>query len=128
MPKKRSYRTERVADQIQQELANILHFELKDPRLGMLTIIDVEVSRDLGHAKVFYSLLDNRDLTDTQQVLDSSKKYIRKLLAKQMKDMRIVPELHFHYDDSLARGNHLSALIDNAIAQDKANQKKQETE
>jgi ribosome-binding factor A len=126
MAKKRSYRTERVAEEIQRELANILQFELKDPRIGMITIVGVEVSRDLSHAKVFYSLLDVRELPDTKQALESSKKFMRRHLAKQMKNMRIVPELHFFYDDSLERGNYLSSLIDSAIAEDKLNKNNNE--
>lgn len=125
---KKHHRVERVAEQIQKEIAQILQFELGDPRLGMLTIVGVDVSRDLSHAKIYFSLLDKADLEKTEQVLTDSKKFIRSTLAKRMKSMRIVPSLSFHYDPSVERGSQLSALIDQAIAIDKENAKKREEE
>ncbi|AWB67084.1 30S ribosome-binding factor RbfA [Saccharobesus litoralis] len=114
-------RPDRVAQQILKEVALILQREIKDPRLGMITVADVEVSRDLGHAKVFVSSFE-QDADKQKEVvaaLKESEPYVRSLLAKVMR-MRSVPEIHFHLDTSLIDGIRMSNLVDQALAKDKA--------
>jgi len=109
-------RSYRVADQIQQELSVVLRNELKDPRLSkMLTISSVDVSRDLSVAKVYYTLMDNSDRADTQAALTSGVGFLRRRLGQLMK-LRAIPQLHFHYDDSIEEGARMSALINAAVA------------
>lgn len=102
----------RLADQIQRELAELIHHDLKDPRIGMITITDVEVTRDYSHAKVFYtSLNDNTDHSEIEAGLQRASGYLRKQLASRIK-LRVFPQLHFVYDKSIERGAYLSHLID----------------
>ncbi len=114
-------RTQRVADQIQRELAALIQREVKDPRVGMATVSAVEVSRDLYHAKVFVTILngdeDQQEITESVKALINASGFLRSQLGQRMK-LRIVPTLRFHFDDSLSRGNYLSNLIDKARASD----------
>ena len=113
-------RSRRIAEQIQRELSDIIRLELKDPRVGMITIIDVEVTQDQAHAKVFFtSLGDASRVADTTQGLQHAAGFLRSELAHRMK-LRIVPQLQFKYDESVERGIHLSQLIDAAVADDAA--------
>ena len=110
-------RTDRVAEQIQRELAELVRLEVKDPRVRMLTLTGVEVARDYSHAKVYYTTLDGANKA-TQQGLERASGFLRSQLAHRMK-LRITPQLHFVYDASVERGAHLSQLIDRAVASDK---------
>jgi ribosome-binding factor A len=114
-------RTQRVADQIQRELAALIQREVKDPRVGMATVSAVEVSRDLSHAKVFVTIFkgdeDQQEITESVKALNNASGFLRSQLGQRMK-LRIVPTLRFHFDDSLSRGNYLSNLIDKARASD----------
>lgn len=113
MPKNAS-RIGRIADQIQRDLAELIRAELKDPRVGFLTLTDVEVSQDYRHAKVFFTVLGDMDaVANAQKGLDRSTGFLRSRLAESLR-LRIVPELHFVYDESVARGDRLSRLIDRA--------------
>ena len=108
-------RSFRVADHIQRELAGIIRLQVKDPRISeMLTIANVEVSRDLSLARVYYTLLDAAEQKQTQLGLENSAGFLRKKLSDVL-SMRAVPALRFYYDDSVERGNHMSALIDAAV-------------
>ena len=119
MPKDFS-RARRVGEQIQREIAEMLHSESKDPRFKLLTISAVEVARDLSYAQVFFTLLDDSlDVENVQQALTKASGFMRKQLAKRM-SLRIVPNLRFTYDKSIAYGASLSSLIDNAVESDKA--------
>ncbi len=116
-------RTQRIGDQIQRELATMIPREVKDPRLGFITVTGVDVSRDIGHAKVFITVMGDNSpelIKDNLSVLKDAAGYLRMLLAKAMK-LRSVPALHFHYDESISRGAHLSALIEKAVSQDQRN-------
>jgi ribosome-binding factor A len=115
MPKDYS-RSSRIAEQIQRELAGLLRLELKDPRVsGLVTITDVEVSRDQSHAKVFFTLLgDESKIEETQNGLTRAAGFLRTQLAQRMK-LRTVPQLEFKYDASVERGVRLSRLIDEAV-------------
>lgn len=118
MPKEYS-RSLRVADQIQRELADLLQNEIKDPRVKLITITAVEVTRDYSHAKIFYTTLGNPVENDlVEKGLEHAKGFLRTNLSHRMK-LRIIPQLHFVYDESVERGIRLSKLIDEAIAQDK---------
>ncbi len=119
MPKDFS-RSRRVGEQIQREIADMLHSESKDPRFKLLTISAVEVASDLAYAKVFFTLLDDSlDIDNVQQALVKASGFMRKQLAKRM-SLRIVPNLRFVYDKSIAYGASLSNLIDDVIESDKA--------
>lgn len=112
-------RTERVRHQLQREIAVILQREIKDPRVSMVTVSDVEVSRDLAYAKVFVTIF-NDDETEVKQaikVLNSATGFIRSLLGKRIK-ARVVPELKFHHDKSLNEGIRMSRLVDEARKRD----------
>ncbi len=110
-------RTDRIAEQIQREVAQLLRLDVKDPRVRMITLTGVEVTKDYSHAKVFYTTLDGVS-NAVQQGLEHASGYLRSQLAHSMK-LRIMPQLHFVYDPSIERGAHLSQLIDQAVASDK---------
>ena len=120
MPKDFS-RTLRVADQIQRELADLLHHEIKDPRINQLTITAVEVSRDYAYAKVFFTTLgDQSQKIQVEKGLEKAHGFLRSSLSKRIK-LRVVPQLIFVYDKSIEHGAYLSKLIDEAVAQEKKN-------
>lgn len=112
-------RTQRVAQQLQKELAVILQRELKDPRVGMTTISSVEVSRDMGYAKVYVTFLTIGEQTPegSLEVLREMAPYIRSLLGKQIR-LRVTPELTFIFDKSLTEGMRISNLVSNAVRDD----------
>lgn len=115
-------RTDRVAQQIQKEIAVILQREIKDPRLGMVTVSAVEVSRDLSYAKVFITVFNTEDENAAKQsakVLNEVTGYIRSLLGKRIR-ARIMPELKFVVDNSLMEGMRISNLVDSVIREDNA--------
>ena len=113
-------RTQRVGDYLKRELALLIQQELRDPRVGMVNINEVEVSRDLAHAKVFVTFVGDRtDEINTQalKVLNAAQGFLRSRIASN-NHMRTTPRIHFVLDVSVQRGAHLSALIDQAIAAD----------
>ncbi|MBE0488247.1 MAG: 30S ribosome-binding factor RbfA [Halomonas sp.] len=117
-------RTDRVADQLQKELAVLIQREVKDPRLGMVTVSGVEVSRDLGYADVHVTLLGEdtpERIKENLKVLKQAAGFLRGQVAKRIK-LRHVPELRFHYDESVVRGQRLSSLIQEAVASDLSRQ------
>lgn len=107
----------RVADQIQRDLAEIIAYELKDPRVGMITITEVQLTPDYAHAKVFFTMLnDNKEAIQvTVAALSKAAGFIRAHLGKRL-HVHTLPELHFVHDNSTARGVELSKLIDEANA------------
>lgn len=117
-----SNRSRRVSEQVRRELALLIQHELKDPRLGMITVASVEVSRDFAHAKVFVTVLgDDAEQTALSITgLRHAAGFLRRELGRCLQ-LRVLPELHFTYDDSVANGAHISALIDRAIAADAKN-------
>ena len=117
MPKDAS-RPRRVAEQLQRELAELIQLELKDPRVGMITVTGVEVTSDYSHAKVFFSLLgDQARLKEALVGLNSAAGYLRSQVAHRMK-LRIMPALHFIHDTSIEQGVRLDKLIADAVAED----------
>ena len=111
-------RSRRIAEQVQRELSEIIRMEMKDPRVGMITLTDVEVTPDAAYAKVFFTLLgDVAQIEETTAGLNHASGFLRSELAHRMK-LRIVPQLVFKYDASVERGARLSQLIDTAVAED----------
>lgn len=106
-------RSARIADQIQRELAELIR-DLRDPRIGLVTLTGVELSRDQSHAKVFFTVLGSE--ADTAgEGLQRAAGFLRSELARRL-TTRKVPELHFAYDESVERGVRLSRLIDEAVS------------
>ena len=115
-------RTQRIGDQMQRELALLIQREIKDPRLGLITITAVDVSRDLSHAKIFITIMgqddDQEAIKGTLRIHNDAAGFLRMQLGKSMK-LRTVPQLHFNYDASIRRGVELSSLIERAVAEDR---------
>lgn len=109
-------RSQRVGEQIRRELADLLQFEVKDPRVGKVTLTEVEVTGDLAHAKIYFVTQDDAEAATA--ALGKAAGFLRSQLSRRLL-LRSVPQLHFVYDVSLDRGMHLSQLIDQAIASDK---------
>lgn len=112
-------RTDRIAQQIQRELAELVRLEINDPRVRLVTITGAEVANDYSHAKIFFTRLDGKH-AEAQQGLEHATGFLRRQLAHRIK-LRVMPQLHFVYDASVERGSHLSQLIDQAVASDKLN-------
>ena len=112
-------RTRRVGEQMQRELAVLIREAVKDPRIGMVTVSAVEVTRDLAHAKVFITVLGDAEArAASMAALNSAAGFLRHELGRRMLT-RTVPQLRFVYDESIERGSQLSALIDKAVKSDK---------
>jgi ribosome-binding factor A len=121
--KKPSQRAHRVGDQIQRELADILKNEVKDPRVGPVTVTGVEVSGDLSHATVRFTHLAGRETgADAAKALARTAGFLRSELSRRL-NLYSVPQLAFAYDDSIESGIRMSQLIDQAIAADRAHPK-----
>lgn len=111
-------RSRRIAEQVQRELSDIIRLELKDPRVGMITLTGVEVTPDNAQARVYFTLLgDASKVAETTAGLQRAAGFLRSQLARRIK-LRMVPELQFKYDASVERGARLSQLIDAAVAED----------
>lgn len=111
-------RTDRVADFLRKELAALIQTQMRDPRVGMVSITDVEVSRDLAHAKVFFTILGKdtaEDVAEAGEVLNRAAGFMRTQLSKDS-SMRMVPQLRFMFDASVGRGRYLEDLIERAVA------------
>lgn len=117
MPTRDSSRAFKVGDQIQRELAEVLRAEAKDPRLGMITITSVQLSRDMEHAKVFYTRMQGAN-PEIQAALSRTSGFLRAQVARRMR-LRIMPTLTFIYDTSVEHGLAMDLLIDQAIASDR---------
>lgn len=107
-------RPQKVADLIQRELSDLLRREVRDPRVGMVTLTSVDVAPDLSHAKVFFTLLDKGKQADTVKALQRAAGFLRSKLSHRM-NMYTTPELRFVYDESVERGDRLSRLIDSVV-------------
>ena len=117
MPKKKAAtpnRAFKVADQIQRDLTELIARELKDPRVGMVTIQAVEVTPDYAHAKVYFSLLVG-DPAETTEALNQAAGFLRNGLFKRLA-IHTVPTLHFHFDRTTERAADMNALIAQAVA------------
>lgn len=115
-------RTDRLADALQRLLAQALQTEVRDPRIGMVNVNEVVVSRDLSHAKVYVTFVDREQDDERREAIEALSKasgFLRSLVAKRL-DIRITPRLQFIFDETSIRGQALSSLIDKAVASDKA--------
>ena len=111
-------RSRRIAEQVQRDLSDVIRLELKDPRVGMITITDVEVTPDHKLAKVYFTQLgDESKIEETMRGLQHAAGFLRSELARRF-EMRTVPQLRFVYDASVERGMRVSHLIDTAVADD----------
>jgi len=117
-------RTRRIAEQLQRELAQLIRDEVKDPRLGLVTVVGAKVSRDLSHARIYVTLLsgDAEARKTSVDILNRSAGMLRGFIGRRMR-LRMVPQLHFQYDNSIEQGAELSALIDAAVASDRKEDK-----
>lgn len=123
MPNQRNHR---VAEQIRQELADILRRDMKDPRVAGVTFTAVNVTTDLEHAKVWFTVF-TADHEGARQGLTRAAGFLRSELSQRM-TLRTVPKLTFVYDASVERGAHLSALIDQAVADDRKHHQDDDSE
>ncbi|RMG95714.1 MAG: 30S ribosome-binding factor RbfA [Candidatus Dadabacteria bacterium] len=113
-------RTRRVADLLHHEIAWVLERELKDPRVGFVTVTGVKVSADLRHARVYYTVLgDEAQRAETQRGLDSARAFVRRAVGMRMR-IKVVPDLKFVYDEAFERGLRTQAAIED-IADDAEN-------
>ena len=119
-------RTDRIGQQIQREIAELVRLEINDPRVRLVTITGVEVAGDYSHAKIFFTRLDGKH-EEALQGLESASGFLRKQLARSIK-LRIMPQLHFVYAASVERGSHLSQLIDQAVASDRHHEEKKQSQ
>jgi ribosome-binding factor A len=108
-----SRRTERIAEEIRAELSQLLREEVSDPRIGLVTLVRVDVAPDLSNARVFWSALDDRRderLAEAGRGLASARGFLRKRLSSRLVAKR-VPELRFEHDPSLAVGSEMLSLL-----------------
>ena len=113
-------RTQRIGDSLQQELARLLQFTLSDPRLKMVSVTGVDVSRDLSHAKVFFTQMgvdDAQAAAETTSALDRASGFLRSEIARTA-TLRTLPKLRFCFDESVGRGRDMETLIRKVRAAD----------
>jgi ribosome-binding factor A len=109
-------RRDRIAEQIRRDLAELIHAEVKDPRIGMISLTGVEVSADYAHAKVFFSSLSGREHADSVlAALQKAAGFLRRELGRRI-TLHTTPQLNFVFDESLERGADLSELIRQAVS------------
>lgn len=121
-------RSDRVADAIQRILATAIPREMADPRVGMVNINKVVVTRDMSIAKVYVTFVGEEDANSIEasvDALNNAAGFLRGFVSKEI-TMRSVPRLAFYFDQAVVRGQHLSSLIDQAIAQDNARTQEKE--
>lgn len=114
-------RTQRVGDFLKQELARLIQLEVRDPRVGMVSVTGVEVSRDMAHAKVFVTVLGKdteADAAESIAALNHAAGFLRSQVAR-ISNARTTPKLRFVFDASIGRGARMSSLIDAAVAADR---------
>ncbi|NOR43696.1 MAG: 30S ribosome-binding factor RbfA [Gammaproteobacteria bacterium] len=120
-------RSDRMAEQLRRELAEIVRDEIKDPRLGFVSFTEVRMSRDLSHAVIYCSLLNSEKQQEAIDVLNRAVGFIRKEIGRRIR-ARIVPTLKFTIDESVERGVEMDDLISKAISRDKKNSIDEESE
>ncbi len=118
MPPRDFKRSERVAGQLRRDLAKLIQQEIKDPAVGFVSLSDVEVSRDLSHAKVFITVFEPEKAKDSLKALRGAATFLRRRLGQELR-LRHVPELHFVHDDSVEQGGYIDDLITEALNADK---------
>jgi len=119
MPKEFS-RGLRVAEQIRRELADLIRLELKDPRVGFISLTDVELTPDYAYAKVFFTAMQGAEaVPGILEGLHRASGFLRRKLGQRI-HIHTLPELRFQYDPSLEEGSRLSRLIDQTVREDEA--------
>ena len=118
MPPRDFKRSERVAGQLRRDLAKLIQQELKDPEVGFVSLSDVEVTRDLSHAKVYITVFEPEKAQESLKALRRASTFLRLRLGQELR-LRHVPELHFVHDDSVEKGSHIDELIAKALNADK---------
>jgi len=114
-------RADRVADAIQRSIAQLIQKEVRDPRVGMVNVNAVSVTKDISIARVYVTFVGQSGDTEIKasvDILNNASSYIRNLMAKDL-NIRTVPKLQFIFDKSTVRGQELSSLIDRAVAKDR---------
>ena len=120
-------RTDRVADYLREELARLIQREMRDPRVAMVSITDVEVSKDLAHARVYFTAMGSDTAEEARDVADALNKaagFLRSQLSKDS-NLRTVPALRFRFDASVGQGRYMEDLIERAVSADRENEAKQ---
>ncbi len=116
-------RTQRISDQVQKDLAQLIQREIKDPRLGMVTISYVKIAKDLGYADIYITVMamggkdEATAVTESLKVLNNAAGFLRGQLSSKIK-LRVMPQLRFHFDESVDRGRRLNDLIIQATRAD----------
>ncbi|MDW7658422.1 MAG: 30S ribosome-binding factor RbfA [Bacillota bacterium] len=120
-------RSDRVGDEIRKVIADLIQNEIKDPRLpSLVSVVAVNASRDLSHARVYVSVLgDEQEKKNCAAALSSASGFIRREVAARVR-LRTAPEIHFIFDDSIERGIRISRLIDEALGDQTGQQPKNE--
>lgn len=114
-------RNQRIADFLKRELGTKIQMELRDPRIGMVSVTDVEVSRDLSYAKVFVTVMgkdSEQEAAESLAALNKAAGFLRSQVAR-VNRARTTPQLRFHFDSSIGRGQQMSRLIDEAVDADR---------
>jgi ribosome-binding factor A len=111
-------RSDRVAGTLRRELAQLIQAELKDPDVGFIGLSDVEVTRDLAHARVYVTVFESEKAEQSVRALNKAAGYLRRRLGQEIR-IRTVPELHFVHDASVETGQRMDDLIEAAIAADR---------
>lgn len=106
-----SKRTQQVGDEIQRILGEVIQYELKDPRVGFATVVGVDVSADLQHAKVRISVLDEEQRAETFEAIERARGFMRRRLAQELRHLRSVPEIHLQLDTSLDYSIHIDEVL-----------------
>ena len=110
-------RSQRVGDLVREEVADIIMYRLKDPRIGFVTVTGVDMSPDMKNAKVYVSVLKEEDRELTLEILNSSKSFIRSLLSKRLR-MKFIPTVEFRFDTSIEYGYKIDKLLKEIKDQD----------
>ncbi len=104
------FRPEKVAEQIHKEVTQLLMFSIKDPRVAAVTVTGVKVARDIGSARIYFTVADADDRKDAERGLKSATPYLRRELGRVMQ-LRFVPALRFQYDESIVNGRKIDELL-----------------
>ncbi len=110
-------RTDRLNELLKEEISQILQRELKDPRIGFVTVTRVEVSPDLSWADVYFSVLGEYDPSTQENVLNHSSGFVKGLLGRRIR-IKKVPNIRFHYDDSLKRADRVLSMLNEMFPDD----------
>jgi len=116
-------RAERIADQVKELVAQLLSFEVKDPRIGLITVTHVTLTGDLGMARVYYTIVgDDVERARTARALDRASAFVRRRMAEDM-NMRRTPEIRFYYDDNIERQERVELLLRDIAAEREARER-----